>query len=362
MEFQREFIEIGQVQIRYYGIIIVFAMLVATAVAAALAKRSGRDPEHVYGGLTWAIIPGIILARLWFILFPPEGLCGPNEAVCRDTQWFFENFFNTDNGAIAIWSGGLSIFGAVLGGLIGLWLYFGPLHNPVAKFFNLIFLPVTFVFDLIGKGINAALGAVGVKVSNQPPPPPQFPDRGMRLLPWLDIGAVVLPLGQAIGRWANFINQELYGTPTDLPWGIEIPRESLTEQYRAIEYFDARFHPIFLYESLWSLIAFGVLLYLFTNYRSRFRPGDFFLIYVIQYSAIRFLLEFLRVEVTLIELGGSEVNLSQLVTGVAFVLALAVLLYRHRPGVEVPPYDEAAPPEPLPTTTSSNEQMTASAT
>jgi len=277
MEFTREFIEIGQVQIRYYDIIIVFAMLIATFVAANLTKRSGRDPEHIYGALTWAIIPGIIFARLWYVVFPPQFSVEQG----FDTAYYFENFLDLNNGAIAIWSGGLSIFGAILGGLLGTYIYLRRNKLPV-----------------------------GV---------------------WLDIAAIVLPLGQAIGRWANFINQELYGLPTGVQWwGLDIPIEIRPEQYRIIEYFDAKFHPLFLYESLWSLGAFFILLYLWNRQRDRFRPGDFFLLYVAQYSFIRFLLEFIRIEVTLI----NDINLAQAVTAVTFVLSVAAFLYRHRSPVE----------------------------
>jgi phosphatidylglycerol---prolipoprotein diacylglyceryl transferase len=278
-----------RIQIRYYGIIIVAAMLIATAVAANLAKRTGRDPEHVYGALTWAIIPGIIVSRLWFVLFPPQTLV----EMGQDRAFYLENFFNLNHGAIAIWSGGLSIFGAIIGGLLGFYIYM--------------------------RRNNLSVG------------------------PWLDIAAVVLPLAQAIGRWANWVNQELYGVPTELPWGITIARENLIERYRAIEFFDARYHPLFLYESLWGLVAFGVLLYLYNNYRSRFRAGDFFLLYVAQYSVIRFLLEFLRVEVTMV----GDINLSQLVTGAAFVIAVLLLIYRHRSGAPTE-YETTAKPAAAP--------------
>jgi len=284
MEFESQFIQIGNVQIRYYGIIIVTAMLAATVIAARLAKNTGRDPEHVYGALTWAIIPGIILARLWFVFFPPESAV----AAGRDAQYMLENFFNLENGAIAIWSGGLSIFGAILGGLLGALIYLRRNKLPVP--------------------------------------------------PWLDIAAVVLPLGQAIGRWANFINQELYGTPTGVDWwGLTIPIEDRPEIYSAIQYFDAKFHPIFLYESLWSLAAFFVLFWLYNNRRGNFKPGDFFWMYVAQYSAIRFFLEFIRVEVTTV----GDINLSQAVTLLAFILAVGMLVYRHRPGA--PEYVEPEP-------------------
>ena len=98
MEFGREFITLfDRVQIRYYGIIIVLAMLVAATMAARLAKRDRRDPDHVWGALTWAIIPAIIGARLWFVLFPTAALV----AQGQDTAWYFQNFFNPENGAIA---------------------------------------------------------------------------------------------------------------------------------------------------------------------------------------------------------------------------------------------------------------------
>jgi phosphatidylglycerol:prolipoprotein diacylglycerol transferase len=279
MEFQREFIEIGSVQIRYYGIIIVVGMLLATLVAARLAQRTGRDPEHVYGALTWAIIPGIIGARLWFVFFPPATLVEQGQ----DTAWYLQNFFDLDNGAIAIWSGGLSIFGAMLGGLLGAYIYLRKNRLPVME--------------------------------------------------WLDIAAVVLPLGQAVGRWANWVNRELFGTPITQDWlewiGLSIPRDVReTVGYGGIIYEDAKFHPLFLYESLWSLAAFFVLLWLYNNHRDRFRVGDFFLLYIVQYSFIRFWLEFIRVEITTIP--GTDINLSQAVTLVAFVLALLALFLRHR--------------------------------
>lgn len=276
MKFESEFIVLfDRLQIRYYGIIIVFAMLVAAWLAARLAKRDGRDPDHIWGALTWAIIPAIVLARLWFVVFPPSELV----AQGKDTAWFFANFFNLTDGAIAIWSGGLSIFGAFIGGLIGSYLY--------------------------------------LRRNKQP------------MLPWLDIAGVALPLGQAIGRWANFVNQELYGVPTSLPWGITIDATHRVAPYKSLVDFpttSTRFHPLFLYESIWNFLAFIVLLQLFTRYRDRLRYGDIFLIYIMQYAFIRFLLEFIRVEVTLV----AGVNLSQVVCVVAFIAAAVALIARRR--------------------------------
>jgi prolipoprotein diacylglyceryl transferase len=403
MEFESQFIQIGSIQIRYYGIIIVTAMITATFVALNLAKRTGRDPEHVYGALTWAIIPGIIFARLWFVMFPPvvstntlvqeeftytvpaqelvteEGqlatefnlglefvslaedsalveagletddriiqVQAPGDenptavfdqssltsrlasiedrgadvtlvverGVPKDRNWYLANFFDLDGGGIAIWSGGLSIFGALLGGLGGAYLYLRRNGLPIG--------------------------------------------------PWVDIAAIVVPLGQAIGRWANYVNQELFGDLTTLPWAVNIPYETGEAALKAaesiapsdplpfslLEYtvslgggnLGLSFHPLFLYESLWSIAAFFVLLWVFNNYRDRFRPGDFLLIFIIQYSVIRFLLEFIRLEVTLV----GDLNLSQVVTAAAFVVAAVLLFVRLSGRKSDPrPYDEIAPP------------------
>jgi phosphatidylglycerol:prolipoprotein diacylglycerol transferase len=275
--FEREAIVLGNIQIRYYGIIIVAAILIATLVATRLARRDGRDPDHIWGAMFGAVILGIIGARLWYVLFPPEA------AVARgnDTAWYLANFFNLNGGAIAIWTGGLSIFGAFVGGFIGAYIYIARNKLP--------------------------------------------------LLPWLDIAAVALPLGQFIGRWANYVNQELYGIPTGSEWfGIAIQTGKRLDPYRStIEYpTTTLFHPLFLYEGLWSLLAFFVLLTVFQRYRKQLRPGVIFLLYVAQYAFIRFMLEFLRVEIT--TLGG--VNLAQAVCAVAFVLSAGTLLaWLNRP-------------------------------
>jgi phosphatidylglycerol:prolipoprotein diacylglycerol transferase len=265
------------VQIRYYGIIIVLAMLVAAWIAARVAKRDGRDPDHIWGALTWAIIPAIVLARLWFVLFPPVSVVEQG----MDTAWFLANFFDLQNGAIAIWSGGLSIFGAVIGGFLGAYIYIRRNKLPLA--------------------------------------------------PWLDIAGVALPVGQAIGRLANFVNQELYGTVTSLPWGLRIDAAHRVAPFKSLVEYPVdttRFHPLFLYEALWNVLAFVVLLNLFQRNRDKLRYGDIFLLYVMQYSFIRFLLEFVRVEVA--HIPGTTINSSQAFTALAFVLAFVVFLYRQR--------------------------------
>jgi phosphatidylglycerol:prolipoprotein diacylglycerol transferase len=139
----------------------------------------------------------------------------------------------------------------------------------------------------------------------------------------MDIAGIVLPLGQAIGRWANWVNQELYGIPTGSSFGLQIANPPAP--YNGIEYYGQGFHPMFLYESIWSFVAFLVLLWLFNNKRNNFRHGEFALLAIMQYSVIRYLLEFLRIDLTLT----AGINVSQAVTIASFVVA-GFFLFRSR--------------------------------
>ena len=336
MEFEQTHLVIGNLQVRYYGIIIVVALLAGAYVASVLAARSGRDSDHIWGGLTWAIIPGIIGARLWFILFPPISLvagCGIEGEVCQNTAWYFENFFNRQNGAIAIWSGGLGIFGGMLGASLGVYLYLSHWHNRIIGLVTTILTPVLWVIQFLTWLVEMVIGKIrskDVSPFGYQRPASTFPDEGMRMSPWMDIAAVSIPLGQAIGRFANYVNQELYGAPTNLPWGIQIPRDARVAPYESlIDYpIDSLFHPIWAYEAIWSLVAFYVLWRIYHVYRDRLLSGDVLLLFIAQYSFVRFLLEFLRVEIAVI--GDSTVNSSQTITVIAFVVAVGLLLYRHR--------------------------------
>lgn len=336
MEFEQTHLVIGNLQIRYYGIIVVVALLAGAYVASYLAARGGRDSDHIWGGLTWAIIPGIIGARLWFILFPPISLvagCGIEGEVCQNTAWFLENFFDRESGAIAIWTGGLGIFGGMIGAAFGVYLYLSRWHNRIIGLFTTILTPLLWLLQLLNWLADKLVGIFrdrDVPAFRYQRPASAFPDEGMRMSPWLDIAAVSIPVGQAIGRIANYVNQELYGLPTNLPWGIQIPRDARVAPYESlIDYpIDTLFHPIWAYEAIWSLVAFYVLWRIYRQYRDRLLSGDVLLIYIAQYSFGRFLLEFLRVEIAVI--GDSGINSSQAVTLIGFVFAVGFLIYRHR--------------------------------
>ena len=117
-------------------------------------------------------------------------------------------------------------------------------------------------------------------------------------LRWADIVAPGLFVMQAVARWGNFFNQELYGTPTSLPWGIPIDCAHRVAAYPCAEFPEATtaFHPLFLYESISGILGALVLIWLGYHRRDRLRPGDLLLIFFIWYGTVRFFLEPLRQE------------------------------------------------------------------
>jgi len=138
---------------------------------------------------------------------------------------------------------------------------------------------------------------------------------------WLDIVAPGVILAQAIGRWGNFFNQELYGYPTDLPWAIYIdPAHRLPGFENA-----SHFHPLFLYESLWNLLGAALLLLVGRKLRDRLRDGDIFSLYIIYYGVGRFFLEGLKINVW--TLAGFAT--ARWVVIFAVIAALAVMVYRR---------------------------------
>lgn len=146
--------------------------------------------------------------------------------------------------------------------------------------------------------------------------------RGINALTFADAAAPGLALGQAIGRWGNYFNQELFGQPSDLPWSIYI--EPLN---RPTQFADATsFHPTFLYEALWDVLVCLVLLWIARRFSERLRIGDVFLLYVCLYSVGRFLVEILRIDAAFV-VGSVRGNL--LVSGVLAVGFALILVLRH---------------------------------
>jgi phosphatidylglycerol:prolipoprotein diacylglycerol transferase len=256
---------IGPWPVYWYGILIALSLLVGTVIAYREAQRRGDDPDIVLDGLLVVAIFGLVGARLYHVIH----------------QW--DTLYKSNPVAILyIWNGGLAIYGGLIGGIIGLFLYTRA--------------------------------------------------RKLDFLHWADLGGLVLPLGQAIGRWGNFINQEQYGAPTDLPWAIYIEPQYRVPGYEGYD----RFHPLFLYESIWNLIVFGILMYLWRRKRTRLIDGDIFFLYSILYSLGRIVLESIKLGDTL---GGvwtiAGIRAAQLV-GFAFVLICGfAMIYRHRQAVRL---------------------------
>jgi phosphatidylglycerol---prolipoprotein diacylglyceryl transferase len=207
-----------------------------------------------------------------------------------------------------------SLFLAVPLGLLGARLYhvateYDSYANP---------FPTTFLeFWKGGVGVYGAVagGFLGILLFGW--------FRGISPLVFADAAAPGLVLGQAIGRWGNYFNQELFGQPSDLPWAIRIdPQNRLAQSADATS-----FHPAFLYESIWDALVCLALLWIARRFSERLKNGDLFLIYVSLYSLGRFLVETLRVDPAFLIGGSIRGNL--LVSG-ALALGFALLLYlRH---------------------------------
>lgn len=225
--------------IRLYGLMIAIAVLSAYFLSLKLAPKFGITGKQIDEMLIWLVVFGFLGARLYFAAF------------------FWDYFKEHPQEIFAVWKGGLSIYGGLLGGLLGLLVY--------AK------------------------------------------KSGLKIFALLDLTAMVLPLGQAIGRWGNFFNQEAFGVPTDLPWKLYVSPQFRPAQYLTSQYF----HPAFLYESIWNLIVFLIIL----------RAPHPFAFYLILYPLGRFFIEFLRVDSVII----SGIRADQL-TSLAMMVSGAVIL------------------------------------
>jgi phosphatidylglycerol:prolipoprotein diacylglycerol transferase len=194
----------------------------------------------------------------------------------------------------------LALIGARLYHVIDLWDFYS--QNP------------SLIFGGAGLGIFGAIagGVIGLLIYSK--------WKRLSILRWLDIAAPGLILGQAIGRWGNFFNQELYGYPTDLPWAIYIDPANRLPGFGSFSHF----HPLFLYESLWNFLGCFILLFTGRKLGRRLPDGDIFLLYIIYYSVGRFFLEGFKIEVW--TLAGFPT--ARWITASAILIAVAVMVYR----------------------------------
>lgn len=234
--------------IYYYGVILAIAICVGVLVADWAGKHFfNLKKDTIIDASPYLIIFGIIGARLYYCLLNLE----------------FYTRFPTE--IFAIRHGGISIHGAILGGLVGL-IIFAKRHN----------------FSI-----------------------PKL----------CDTSCIGLAIAQAIGRWGNFFNSEAFGTPTDLPWKLYI-----APQYRPIPYQENEyFHPAFLYESILNIGIFFVLLLIITKFK--LKSGNLALIYLILYSFVRIIVESIRLDSVMYILGMPIAILISI-----FIIIISVLL------------------------------------
>ncbi len=155
--------------------------------------------------------------------------------------------------------------------------------------------------------------------------------KGLSLLALLDVVAPALPLAQAIGRWGNWFNQELFGRPSKLPWAVEIAYENRKpDEFRPFK----TFHPTFLYESIWNLLVVGLVLTVERKFGKRLKPGRLFAVYVAGYTFGRFFIERMRVDYAT-RIFGQRINI--FVSLVLFIFALVMVAtgIHHRPAAEL---------------------------
>ena len=256
-------VELGPVVVRWYGLLIATALLIGVSLSQALAAKRHLDPDAIGDAALWIVGGAIPCARLYYVLF----------------NW---SAYGGDWGQmVAIWRGGIAIHGAILGGLLGGWLF----------------------------------------------------ARLRRLSFWglVDVVAPSVALGQAIGRWGNFFNAEAFGAPTDLPWKLYI-----SPDHRPLGVMDAEyFHPTFLYESLWNLVVFGVLLWALRRNRwgnGPLKAGSIGCLYAIGYSLGRFWIEGLRLD----SLTAGGLRAAQGVSAIAIILGISGLVWLYGLGRSLP--------------------------
>ena len=257
--------KLGGLQPRWYGVLLAVGVLVAGWLARREFRRRGIDPELAYSIAVWGVPLGLIGARLYHVI----------------TDWgAFSNGHWEDT--VKIWHGGLGIWGAVLGGMLGVWIGCRRTH-----------LPFWTVADCIAPG---------------------------------------LILAQAIGRWGNYFNQELYGKPSSLPWAVKIDPAHRYAPYQS----NSTFEPMFLYESVWDAISCVILYRFIGRYWQRVPRGTIFALYVALYSLVRLPLETMKIDPA-DHVAGQRINVWVAALTLVMGVVAFIILFRRRTD---------APPEP----------------
>ena len=224
-------------------------------------------------------------------------------------------------------------FWAIPFGILG-GRFFHVITHPNDYFYQGADLLAPFRIWEGGLAIYGALlfGALGAYIGSR--------RSGIKFTSYLDAVAPGILLAQAIGRWGNYFNKELFGLPTDLPWGLEIPIPNAAIPTGLPE--GVLFHPTFLYESIWSLI--GVALLLAADKRFNLRWGRMIGLYFIYYSVGRVWVEAIRIDPSEIVLG-LRINIWSAIVGIVVGLAVMIISYRKHTGIEISAYLKGREPK-----------------
>ena len=252
----------GSLRIHAYALCILAGIVVGLWLTSVRWNKRGTPEGSLWDIVIWAIPFGIIGGRLYHVFSSPDAYFGPGFDGTGDLSLIPQ-----------IQRGGLGIWGAVLLGAVGAWI-----------------------------GCRRA---------------------GVKLTAFLDAAAPGLLLAQAVGRWGNYFNQELFGGPTTLPWGLQIDADNAN--FPAGMPADTLFHPTFLYESLWNIA--GVVILLALDRKFNFRRGRLFWIYAMYYTLGRVWIEAMRIDdAEQINLFGITTRLNVWTSIVVFLAALIVFV------------------------------------
>jgi prolipoprotein diacylglyceryl transferase len=248
----------GPFEVRWYGLLLALGVLAGSAIARRELRRRSLDPDLTYSVALWVVPLGLVGARLYHVA----------------TDWS-TRFAGHWERIPQVWEGGLGIYGAIAGGILG--------------------------------------GAIAAR------------RYGIALPVLLDCIAPGTAIAQALGRFGNYFNQELFGGPTSLPWGLEIAPANRPAGYARY----ATFQPTFLYESLWCIVVAAVVLAVSRRAWRRLPGGALLCLYLALYSAGRFFVEGLRIDPAH-EIGPFRLN--QVVAAIVFVVAGSMFVVLARRG------------------------------
>ena len=254
------------ITLRWYGVLVMFGAVAGTWIAEKEIRRRGENGESIWDAMVWVLPLGIIGARLWYVVNNILG--GSSYYIDNPAKIFY------------IWEGGLHFFGGLLLGAFALYFY--------------------------------------------------LKQNGMDFWLFLDSIAPAALIGQALARPANFINQELYGQPTKLFWGIPIDAEHRLAQFADLTKYPVdttRFHPTFAYEMILNILLALVLLWISRQYADKMKPGAIFSGWLVFAGLARAFIEFFRPDQP--RIGDSFVTYSMFVSLLMAIAGVVMLLIRY---------------------------------